>query len=100
MASSDVGAVEIVGRAVGEVFVIVDNVTLLDGEQSSRLDGPGDRSAVTVRRSADRWEILRCHIQDGVPLTHLALQTGVCGGCGSMSTRQRWTMSFRTPWVA
>jgi putative transposase len=45
----------------------------------------GDRSPVSIRRSSDRWEILRRHVQDGVPLTVLSQQTGV-----GVRTLERW----------
>jgi len=38
-----------------------------------------------VRRMADRWELVRRHIQDGVPLTELAREAGV-----GVRTLERW----------
>jgi len=31
----------------------------------------------SVRQMSDRWELVRCHVQDGVPRTALARETGI-----------------------
>ena len=50
----------------------------------------GVRSPVSIRRSSDRWEILRRHVQDGVPFTQLSLETGV-----GVRTLERWHAAVR-----
>ncbi|RSZ61174.1 transposase [Corynebacterium hylobatis] len=45
--------------------------------------------------AAARWEILRRHVEDGIPLTRLATQAGI-----GLRTLQRWHAAYRTEGIA